>query len=251
MSSPQLFEIALNQRVARDTYSLELRGDTSDLTAPGQFANLQLPNYYLRRPLSVCRWDWGHLTLLYKVVGEGTRALSQMRPAEKVSVLNGLGNGFSIPNGVCHPLVVAGGIGTAPMPALVEALTKQGMVPRVIFGFGTADEVVLVDVIERLGVPVTVTTNDGSRGQAGLVTDAMGRLNPTGEGAAWDFVYACGPTPMLRAVFRAAGTPGQYSLEERMGCGFGACMGCTTPTTSGLERVCKEGPVFNSEALAW
>lgn len=282
MGSVQLFQIASNRRIARDTYLLELDGDTVGLEHPGQFVNIEIPGFYLRRPLSVCNWRPGRLTLMYKVLGQGTAALTEIGEGTRLSVVSGLGNGFWLPQGVVRPLVVGGGIGVAPMLALVESLLADGVVPQVVLGFGSADEVALVDEIEALsldgrGVPVTVSTVDGTRGVPGFVTDAMDVLRqeaaeqneggPAGpSGAApdsaepglasglvrpWDYVYACGPTPMLKAVFATAGTPGQYSMEERMACGFGACMGCVLETTEGMQRICKEGPVFASEVLPW
>ncbi|WRS30431.1 dihydroorotate dehydrogenase electron transfer subunit [Actinomycetaceae bacterium MB13-C1-2] len=294
MSSVQLLRVSENRQIARDTYFLELAGDTSDLRRPGQFVNVAVPGFYLRRPLSVCSWKPGQLTLMYKVLGGGTDALTRISIGTELSVLSGLGNGFSLPSGVRRPLIVGGGIGVAPMLALSEFLIEEGTAPRVILGFGSANEVALVEEIEALGISVTVATVDGSKGVQGLVTDAMAQLRGDlasslsdpeeavthelitdqqdfsgelslggydGEASTdsasqdnstpWDFVYACGPTPMLRAVFACAQVPGQYSMEERMGCGFGACMGCTLPTAGGLKRICKEGPVFGSEVLVW
>lgn len=251
MTSVRLLQVSANRQVARDTYFLELAGDTSDLHHPGQFVNIEVPGFYLRRPLSVCNWNQGSLTLMYKVLGEGTEALTRVPIGAEISVISGLGNGFSLPETIQNPLVVGGGIGVAPMLSLTESLVNQGHVPRVIFGFGSVDEVALVHEIGTLGVPVTVTTIDGTCGVRGFVTDAMEQLRGDFERPPWDFVYACGPTPMLQAVFTVAETPGQYSMEERMACGFGACMGCTLSTTEGLKRICKEGPVFKSEVLPW
>ena len=247
MRSIQLFQVTENRQIARDTYLLELEGDTVGLTHPGQFVNVDIPGFYLRRPLSVCAWRPGHLTLMYKILGQGTDVLSNVVPGDTLDVLSGLGNGFSIPEGVSSPLVVGGGIGVAPLLALTEALVKEGAKPSVIFGFGSEDEVALVEEIEALGVSVSITTVDGTAGTPGFVTTAMMQADAT-----WDYVYACGPTPMLKAVFAAAaGALGQYSMEERMACGFGACMGCVLETKGGLQRVCKEGPVFHSEDLPW
>ena len=249
MGSVQLFEVRANRQVARATYLLELDGDTVGIERPGQFVNVAVPGFFLRRPLSVCSWSPGRLTLLYKVLGEGTDALTKVKPGEKLDVLSGLGNGFWLPSGVQSPLLVAGGIGVAPMLGLAEALVAERLEPVVILGFGSADEVTLVDQLSELEVPVTISTVDGSAGVPGFVTDAMSQLAQQGQ--PWDYLYACGPTPMLHAVFDMAEVPGQYSMEERMACGFGACMGCVLETTSGLERVCKEGPVFESSELPW
>ncbi len=248
MSSVQSFQVTANRQIARDTYFLELDGDTSDITMPGQFVNLEVPGFYLRRPLSVCDWSPGHLTLMYKVLGEGTEALTHVDVGTEMSVLSGLGNGFWLPEGASNPLLVGGGIGVAPMLGLAKYLVSQGVWPTVVLGFGNASEVALVDEIRATGVPVVVSTVDGSHGVKGFVTDAMSQL-ASEEG--WDYVYACGPTPMLRAVFATAGKPGQYSMEERMACGFGGCMGCTLPTAEGMVRICKEGPVFESQVLPW
>lgn len=256
MGSVQLFKIKENRRIARDTYLLELVGDTSGLVAPGQFVNVTLPGFYLRRPFSVCAWKPGLLTLMYKVLGEGTEELTKIPAGTTLEVLSNLGNGFKVAPGISRPLVVGGGVGVAPMLALVEALLEAGTRPLVILGFGAAEEVALEPEIAALGVKVVISTVDGSAGVPGFVTDAMASVAAK-EGVAgrgrmpWDYVYACGPTPMLKAVFAQAGTRGQYSMEERMACGFGACMGCVLETKDGLARVCKEGPVFESEDLPW
>ncbi len=250
MGAVQLFEITENRRIARDTYLLELAGDTAGLTAPGQFVNVTVPGFYLRRPFSVCAWEPGHLTLMYKILGEGTAALTEIPAGHTLEVLSGLGNGFNVPDNVSSPLVVGGGIGVAPMLGLVEELLTRGTEPTVILGFGSADEIALENEIAELGARVLITTVDGSAGTPGFVTDAM-RVLSEGEGVPWDYVYACGPTPMLKAVFTQANAPGQYSMEERMACGFGACMGCVMETKDGLRRICKEGPVFESEDLPW
>lgn len=256
MGSVQLFKIKENRQIARDTYLLELVGDTSGLVAPGQFVNVTIPGFYLRRPFSVCAWRPGLLTLMYKVLGEGTKELTKIPAGTALEVISNLGNGFKVERGVSRPLVVGGGVGVAPMLALVEALLKTGANPMVILGFGAADEVALEREISALGVEVLISTVDGSAGVPGFVTDAMAAVAAE-EGVAggsvqpWDYVYACGPTPMLKAVFNLAGTPGQYSMEERMACGFGACMGCVFETKEGLQRICKEGPVFESEDLPW
>ncbi len=249
MGSVQLFKVRANQQVARATYLLELDGDTTGIDRPGQFVNVEVPGFYLRRPFSVCSWEPGRLTLLYKVLGSGTEELTHVSAGDTLNVLSGLGNGFWLPARVNNPLLVGGGIGVAPMLGLAETLVSEGVTPHVILGFGSADEVALAEELRELGLAVTISTVDGSEGVPGFVTDAMSALQ--GEGASWDYLYACGPTPMLKAVFAAADSPGQYSMEERMACGFGACMGCVTETDSGLQRICKEGPVFESSELPW
>lgn len=249
MRSLQHFKVKSNRRVASGTYLMDLEGDTANLVRPGQFVNVEVPGFYLRRPFSVCSWDPGMLTLMYKTLGEGTRAMTQIPAGQLVSVLSGLGNGFDVEKAGDHPLVVGGGIGVAPMLALTEHLVQRGKTPHVVLGFGSEGEVALEDAIAELGVPVTVTTVDGSRGVKGFVTDGMDALKE--GGTQWDYLFACGPTPMLKAVFQDAAVLGQYSMEERMACGFGACMGCVIETTGGVVRICKEGPVFESGVLPW
>lgn len=249
MGAVQTFKVAANQKVATNTYVLQLTGNTEDITAPGQFVNVEVPGFYLRRPLSVCAWKDDSLTLLYKVFGEGSEAMTRMTLGQEVNVLSGLGQGFTVPEEVKAPLIVGGGVGIAPMYALAKHLLEQGLTPQVVLGFGSEDEVALAPQIHALGAKVTITTVDGSRGTKGFVTDGMEAL--AADGIEWDFVYACGPTPMLKAVYNQAGSPGQYSVEERMACGFGACAGCVIETREGVLRVCKEGPVFGSEVLQW
>lgn len=249
MSRVEHFQVTANRKVAENTYVLELSGDTSGIERPGQFVNVEVPGHYLRRPLSVCDWDENTLYLLYKVFGPGTEDMTRLPEGQTLNVLSALGNGFHAPKEIKRPLVVGGGIGIAPMLALVSHLVDRGLKPQVILGFGTADEVTMVDPIESLGADVLITTIDGTVGTKGLVTDGMRDLRTAG--ATWDYVYACGPTPMLKAVFAQADAPGQYSMEERMACGFGACVGCVIETNEGVLRVCKEGPVFESELLPW
>lgn len=246
MSAPseQVFEVTANEEIAKRTYRLDLRGDTVGLTTPGQFVNVEVPGFYLRRPLSIYQVDDGHLELIYKVLGEGTDALTHVRVGSQMRVLSGLGNGFTVQEGA-RPLVVGGGVGVVPLLYLVQALVAAGQEPQVILGFGSADEVFMVDELEDLGVPVLVTTVDGTLGIPGFVTDALAALEPA------DYFYTCGPTPMLRALTEATDLPGQFSLEERMACGFGACVGCVVRTRDGMQRVCKEGPVFTREELQW
>ncbi len=239
------YQIIENARIAPNVYLLDLAGDTSMLTAPGQFCQVQLPGFYLRRPISICDWDENGMTLIYKVIGQGTEALSQMESGAVLDILNGLGNGYDVTACDDHPLVIGGGVGTPPLYGLTKALLRAGKEPQVILGFNTYEEIFLLDEFEDLDVPVTVTTVDGSFGVKGFVTDAM-------EPAAPRYIFACGPLPMLKAVYKKSGCPtGQYSLEERMACGFGACMGCSIQTANGPKRVCKGGPVFRKEELLW
>ena len=238
-------DIVDNIQIARDTYSLSLFGDCSAFTAPGQFANIALPGRFLRRPLSVCSVRGDLLTLVYKVVGQGTAQLSQMGRGT-LDVLTGLGNGFDINSGETSPLLVGGGAGVAPLLGLAEALLGGGKTPSAILGFRSADEIFMAAELSALGVPVSVTTEDGSAGVRGFVTDSMARADTD-----YDYIFACGPEPMLKAVFDKSPVPGQYSFEARMACGFGACMCCSCETKYGSKRICRDGPVLLGEEVVW
>lgn len=238
-----LFEIIENIPLTRDVYRMKLRGDLSQITRPGQFVNIRLSGLYLRRPISVCDAENGVLTLIYKAVGEGTRQMSRMAAGEKLDVLTGLGNGYDLSRAGDRPLLLGGGVGVPPLYLLAKELVRAGKTPRVILGFNTKDEVFYEEEFRALGCDVTVTTVDGTCGTKGFVTDAMG------EG--YTFFYTCGPEPMLKVVFRASKTSGQMSFERRMGCGFGACMGCSCKTLTGNKRICKEGPVMDKEDILW
>ena len=238
------FTITENRELAPNTFRMILEGDTSAITGPGQFVNIALAGRFLRRPISVCDWDGETLTILYKVVGGGTRQMSEMVPGQRLDLLTGLGNGYDLTKSGDRPLIIGGGAGIPPMYALAKHLLKQGKRPAIILGFNTAAERFYEAEFAALGVPVTVTTVDGSAGKKGFVTDAMPGLDYT-------YVYTCGPGPMLRAVYDEAKTSGQFSFEERMGCGFGACMGCTCKTKYGNKRICREGPVLEKEEILW
>ena len=238
------FRLLENVPLTSAVWRMRLGGDTSGITRPGQFVQLKLPGFYLRRPISVCDWDGNSLTLVYKVVGQGTEAMTGLRPDETLDLLTGLGNGFDVNACGQHPLLVGGGVGLPPMIGLCRMLVECGKKPTVLAGFNTAAEVFLRDAVEQLGAPFVLATMDGSAGVKGLVTDAMGSLD-------FDSVCACGPEPMLRAVYHAADVPGQFSFEERMGCGFGACMGCSCQTKYGSKRICKDGPVLAREEIIW
>ena len=225
-------------------YRMRLTGDTAAIARPGQFVQVQLPGFYLRRPISVCDWDSEGLTLVYKLVGEGTRNMAGLLPGTELDLLTGLGNGFDTAACGDKPLLIGGGVGLPPMVGLCRTLLAEGKHPTVLAGFNTADEVFLRDAVEALGAPFVLATMDGSAGVKGLVTDAMKELD-------FDSVCACGPLPMLKAVWEAADVPGQFSFEERMGCGFGACMGCTVKTKNGYKRICKDGPVLVREEILW
>ena len=239
-----IYTITENTRIARQVYRMVLSGDTSAIAAPGQFVNIALEGKFLRRPISICDWDGSTITLIYKTVGEGTRMMSGYQPGRQLDVIVGLGNGFSPEAGGDKPLLIGGGVGVPPMYGLCKALVKAGKTPTVILGFNTAQEVFYQKEFEAFGVKTIVATADGSLGVKGFVTDAMTELNYT-------YFFACGPMPMFRAIEKIATTSGQYSFEERMGCGFGACMGCTCKTKEGYKRICKEGPVLKREEVLW
>ena len=237
------------RKLTADTYELSFEGDTSAITAPGQFVNIALPEKYLRRPISVCDWSAGHLTLLVKAVGEGTRELVKLAPGTELDTLSGLGNGFSL-EGSTQPLLVGGGIGIAPLYGLAGRLAEKGISATVILGYRTQKDIFYVEEFKALGCRVFISTEDGSAGTKGFVTDAI--REHCGTQGGWNEIMACGPIPMLKAVWQLPNfRKGQFSLEARMACGFGACVGCTISTVNGPRRVCKDGPIFRKEELAW
>ncbi len=239
-----VFTITENVPVAAGVYRMVLAGDTSAVTAPGQFVDIRLPDLYLRRPISVCDAADGRLTLVYKTVGRGTERMADMGPGRELELLTGLGNGFSLDGCSGRPLLAGGGVGAAPLYLLAKRLVQRGVRPLAVLGFNGASDVFYADEFAALGADVTIATADGSRGVKGFVTDAM-------AGLSYSYVYACGPEPMLRAVWESSATDGQFSFEARMGCGFGACMGCTRQTVNGPRRVCKDGPVFLKGEIVW
>ena len=239
-----LFEIKENRALTSNVYKMTLVGDTSDITAPGQFVNIKLDGLFLRRPISVCDCTDGELTIIYKVVGKGTEQMSKMVDGDVLDVLSGLGNGYDTDTSGDSPLLLGGGAGVPPMYMLCKKLIGEGKQVSVILGFNTREEVFYEDEFKALGASVTVTTVDGSYGTRGFVTDAMKNMDYT-------YFYTCGPEPMLRAVYSASVTSGQFSFEERMGCGFGACMGCSCKTVTGYKRICKDGPVLKKEEILW
>ena len=240
----EIFEILSNTEIAPAVYKMILKGDTSPITDCGQFVNIKLDGFYLRRPISICDFDKESLTLIYKVVGGGTEVLSKMEKGGKLDLLLSLGNWFDTSKSGQSPLIIGGGVGVPPLYALCKRLIAEGKKPSVILGFNTKTEIFYEDEFKKLGTEVTVCTADGSYGVRGFVTAAM-------ENKSYSYFYTCGPLPMLKAVAAAACTTGQLSLEERMGCGFGACMGCTCKTVNGAKRVCKDGPVFEREEIEW
>lgn len=239
-----IFEIKENVKIAKDTYKMELCGDTSAVTRPGQFVNIALEGLYLRRPISVCDKSGDVLTIIYKTVGTGTKKMSCMNAGEKLDILTGLGNGYDLSPSGETPLLIGGGAGVPPMYGLGKKLVAEGKKPTAILGFNAADEVFFKEEFEALGINTIITTADGSVGRRGFVTDAMADTD-------YSYFYACGPEPMLRAVHFASASHGQMSFEERMGCGFGACMGCTCKTKYGNFRICKDGPVMLKEEVVW
>lgn len=246
MYKQNTYKIVSNKPLTDIIYKMVLEGDTQYVTAPGQFVNIEIPGKFLRRPISVCDWTDTTIDLIYKVVGEGTDLMSHMQVGEELNLLTGLGNGFSSCGKALHPVVVGGGVGIPPLYNLVKFLLQEGKRPTVIMGFNTAKEAFYFDEFCKLGIDVFVATLDGTGGTKGFVTDAMEQ-----NLILFDYLYACGPIPMLKALCSATSVEGQLSFEERMGCGFGACVGCSMQTNNGIKRVCKEGPVFLKSELIW
>ena len=238
-----IFKISLNEKLADNVYKMVLQGDTSDITACGQFINIQLEGLYLRRPISVCDCDESSVTIIYKVVGKGTEQMSKMAVGETLDVLTGLGNGYDLLLSGDKPVLLGGGVGVPPLYMLAKELKKQGKEVSVILGFNTSSEVFYENEFKALGCDVTVTTVDGSYGVKGFVTNAYPKE--------YTYFYTCGPEPMLKAIYKTSETSGQMSFEERMGCGFGACMGCSCKTITGYKRICKDGPVMLKEEILW
>lgn len=238
-----LFSVKENTPLTDNVYKMILTGDCSDITASGQFVNIKIDGLFLRRPISVCDRTDSELTIIYKVVGKGTEMMSKMPEGTVLDVLTGLGNGYDLTVSGENPLLLGGGVGVPPMYMLAKKLIEQGKSVSVMLGFNTKSEVFYENEFKALGCDVTVTTVDGSYGKKGFVTDAL-PLN-------YSYFYCCGPEPMLKAVFKAAKTSGQFSFEERMGCGFGACMGCSCKTVTGYKRICKDGPVLKKEEILW
>ena len=241
-----IYEIRSNEPLTGAVWRMVLEGDTQWITAPGQFVNIALEGRYLRRPISVCDYDAGTLTLVYKVVGGGTEQMSRMRPGQRLDLLTGLGNGFTLRDEVRRPLLVGGGVGVPPLYNLARRLLAAGRPVTVVLGFNTAAEVFYAEEFRALGCGVILATADGSAGIRGFVTTAIDAARPD-----FDYFYACGPLPMLRALAEAVEQDGQLSFEERMGCGFGACMGCSCKTKYGNKRICKEGPVLEKGEVIW
>ena len=237
------FEIRENVKLADGVYRMKLEGDTSAITASGQFVNIKLDGLFLRRPISVCDVEGDILTLIYKVVGKGTAQMAAMQSG-KLDLLTGLGNGYDTSTSGSKPLLIGGGVGVPPLYMLAKKLLAEGKSPHAVLGFNTKSEVFYAKEFASRGAGVTIATVDGSFGVKGYVTDALSGLDYT-------YFYTCGPEPMLKAVYNAASTSGQFSFEERMGCGFGACMGCSCQTVTGYKRICRDGPVLFKEEILW
>ena len=239
-----IFEIISNTALTDSVYKMVLAGDTSAITAAGQFVNIQLDGMFLRRPISVCDYDDKTLTIVYKVVGKGTEAMCKMVPGTRLDILTGLGNGYDLSLSGDRPVLLGGGVGVPPMYNLAKKLMAQGKQVTVILGFNTKSEIFYEEEFKALGCTTIVATTDGSYGVKGFATTPLAELDYT-------YFYTCGPEPMLKAVYKATTTSGQMSFEERMGCGFGACMGCSCKTLTGNKRICKEGPVMKKEEILW
>ncbi len=239
-----MMKITDNKKIAEKTYFMSLEGDTSAITKPGQFINIKLDGFFLRRPISVCDCENGKLSIIYKVVGNGTKEMSELPVGAELDILSGLGNGYDTSKSGDCPVLIGGGVGVPPMYMLCKKLVSEGKKATVILGFNSEKEVFGVDEFKATGAEVYVTTADGSVGTKGFVTDVLKNLDYT-------YFYTCGPMPMFKAIESIAKTSGQYSFEERMGCGFGACMGCTCKTKYGNKRICKDGPVLEREEIVW
>ena len=238
-----VFEIKTNEKIADGIYKMILSGETDSITAPGQFINIKLDAFFLRRPISVCDYDENTVTIIYKTVGAGTEKMSTLKSGEKLDVLIGLGNGFDTQKSGDNPLLIGGGVGTPPMYNLAKKLSENGKNVTVVLGFNSKSDVFYEKEFKALGVNVIITTADGSYGKKGFVTDALPEN--------YSYFYACGPLPMLKAVYNKTKTSGELSFEERMGCGFGACMGCSCKTKYKNKRICKDGPVLLKEEIIW
>ncbi len=238
------YTIKSNVKLTESIYEMVLEGDTSSITASGQFINIKLDGFYLRRPISICDYDDATITIIYKVVGEGTEAMSKMQANERLDVLCGLGNGFDTSKSLDKPVLIGGGVGVPPMYNLCKRLVSEDKEVTVILGFNKQEEIFYEEEFKKLGAKVLVTTVDGSYGIKGFVTDALKETD-------YSYFFTCGPMPMFKAIESTATTSGQYSFEERMGCGFGACMGCSCKTKYGNKRICKDGPVLVREEIIW
>jgi len=242
----RIFEIESNRPLTEQVFEMRLRGDASAVKRAGQFVNIAIDGLFLRRPISVCDFADDSLTLIYKVVGEGTSRMASMKAGERLDILTGLGNGFDVDRTTAKALLVGGGVGVPPLYRLAKDLVARGKKVTAVLGFNRADEIFYAGEFAAAGAKVVIATVDGSAGTKGFVTDAVREC-----GAEFDYFYACGPLPMLKALYDATETDGEFSFEERMGCGFGACMGCSCKTRNGGKRICKEGPVLRRGEIIW
>lgn len=239
-----IVKIINNTPLTENVWRMTIKGENAGVAVPGRFINIKIDGMFLRRPISVCDSEGDTVTVVYKVVGKGTEVLSKLKEGQTLDILTDLGNGYETSVGGERPLLIGGGVGTPPMYMLAKKLISEGKKPTVILGFNTAKEIFFEEEFRALGVKVVITTADGSKGVKGFVTDAM-------KDEEYSYVYTCGPEPMLKAVYKTMKTSGQFSFEERMGCGFGACMGCTCKTITGYKRICKDGPVLQKEEILW
>lgn len=239
----QFMTIKEVRKLQKDIFLMVLSGDCKDIDRPGRFVNIKIEGLYLRRPISICDFNNDEITIIFKTVGEGTKQLSEMKPGEVLDVLIPLGNGFDISADCKNPVVIGGGIGVPPLLNLCKQLLAAGKKPAVILGFNTSEDAVLIDEFKALGVEPVITTADGSMGTKGFVTGPLADMD-------FDYVFTCGPEPMLKAIWDMA-EDGQFSFEARMACGFGACMGCTCETKYGYKRICKDGPIMYKEEIIW
>lgn len=244
MSKCEFLTVLDNVKLSSNVYKMYLCGDISAITAPGQFVNIKLDGAFLRRPISVCDVNGNVLTIVYKVVGSGTKKMSSLSRGDRLDTIIGLGNGYDISKAGVHPLLIGGGVGVPPLFYLARHLIANGAKPTIVLGFNTADDAILYEEFAALGLEVILATADGSLGSRGFVTDVM-------PNADYTYVFTCGPEQMLKAIYNKTDVSGQYSFEERMGCGFGACMGCTCKTKYGHKRICKDGPVLEKEEIVW
>ena len=238
------FKVISNKRIAKNVYEMKLSGDTSPIICPGQFVNIKIESEFLRRPISICDYDDTTLTLIYKVVGKGTSIMSAMQENTWLDLLIALGNGFNTNESGENPVLIGGGVGVPPMYKLAKELIAEGKKVTVILGFNKEEEIFYKEEFEKIGATVYVTTVDGSVGTKGFVTDVLKDLE-------YSYVFTCGPEPMLKAVYNTSVTSGQFSFEERMGCGFGVCMGCSCKTKYGNKRICMDGPILRKEEIIW
>lgn len=239
-----VFEITENTKIAKDVFKMRLAGDTSGITGAGQFVNIKIDGFFLRRPISVCDFNENELLIIYKVVGKGTDRMSGLEAGQKLDLLTGLGNGYDLTVKTDKPVLIGGGVGVPPLYKLAKELIKQGKKVSVILGFNSKEEIFFEKEFKEIADRVLVCTADGTYGVKGFVTDALCDVD-------YDYFFTCGPEPMFRALEKTVKTSGQFSFEQRMGCGFGACMGCTCKTLTGNKRICREGPVLFREEIIW